>query len=105
MALKISFPRICVALGISDPKELLAHADREAEASESFLEFRLDYLPRPEQAPDIIRATLARHPGCSILATCRRHQNHGKFNGSVEDQIHILEKAIEAGAQAVDVEI
>ena len=49
MALKISFPRICVALGISDPTQLLAHAEREAEANESFLEFRLDYLPRPER--------------------------------------------------------
>jgi 3-dehydroquinate dehydratase/shikimate dehydrogenase len=105
MALKISFPRICVALGISDPKELLEHASREAEASESFLEFRLDYLPRPEQGPDIIRATLSRHPGCAILATCRRHQNHGKFNGGIEDQIRILENAIAAGAQAVDLEI
>ncbi len=105
MALKISFPRICVALGITDPKELLDHAGREAEASESFLEFRLDYLLRPEQGPDIIRATLACHPGCVILATCRRHQNHGKFNGSIEDQIHILESAIAAGAQAVDLEI
>ena len=48
MALKTSFPRICVALGISDPAQLLADAEREAEANESFLEFRLDYLPRPE---------------------------------------------------------
>jgi 3-dehydroquinate dehydratase / shikimate dehydrogenase len=105
MALKISFPRICVALGISDPNLLFEHADREAEASESFLEFRLDYLNRPEQGIDIIRAILARHPGCAILATCRRHQNQGKFNGSIEDQIRILEGGVDAGAQAVDLEI
>ncbi len=105
MALKISFPKICVALGISDPTELLDHADREAEASESFLEFRLDYLPRPEQGLQVMRAILDRHPGCFILATCRRHQNHGKFNGSIEDQIRILEAATEAGANAVDLEI
>jgi 3-dehydroquinate dehydratase/shikimate dehydrogenase len=105
MALRVSFPRICIALGISDPVQLLEYADHEAEASDSFLEFRLDYLSRPEQGLDVIRTVLDRHPGCAILVTCRRHQNHGKFNGSIEDQIRILEAGAEAGAQAVDVEI
>src|SRR5437867_5492676 len=105
MALKISFPRICIALGICEPRQLLETAEREAAANESFLEFRLDYLNRPEQGVDIIRSTAERHPGCAILATCRRHQNHGRFNGSVEDQIRILEASAGAGAQAVDVEI
>jgi 3-dehydroquinate dehydratase / shikimate dehydrogenase len=40
-----------------------------------------------------------------ILATCRRHQNHGKFNGSVEEQFQILNLAVDQGAQSVDVEI
>lgn len=105
MGLRISFPRICVALGICDPVQLLESAQHEAEANESFLEFRLDYLNRPEQGVEIIRSILDRHPGCAILATCRRHQNHGRFNGSVEDQIRILEASSSAGAQAVDVEI
>src|SRR5712692_2027842 len=105
MALRISFPRICIALGISDPVQLFEYADREAVASESFLEFRLDYLSRPEQGLDVIRTVLDRHPGCAILATCRRHQNHGKFNGGIEDQIRILDTAVRCGAGAVDVEI
>src|SRR5438874_4087035 len=105
MALRVSFPRICVALGISDPAQLLESAQREAESNESFLEFRLDYLTRPEQGIAVIREILDRHPGCAILATCRRHQNHGRFNGGIEDQIRILEAAAAAGARAVDVEI
>ena len=105
MALKISFPRICIALGICDPEQLLKSAEHEAEANESFLEFRLDYLSRPEQGIAVIRNIVERHPGCAILATCRRHQNHGRFNGGVEDQIRILEAGAGAGAQAVDVEI
>jgi 3-dehydroquinate dehydratase/shikimate dehydrogenase len=40
-----------------------------------------------------------------VLATCRRHQNHGRFNGSIEDQFKILDAAAEAGARALDVEI
>ncbi len=61
--------------------------------------------PRPNKASPSSASFLAAHPECSILATCRRHQNHGKFNGSVEDQIRILDAAFDAGARAVDVEI
>ncbi|HTR36785.1 MAG TPA: shikimate dehydrogenase [Bryobacteraceae bacterium] len=100
-----SLPRICIAMGFPDAQKLLEHARREVNAGESFFEFRLDYLPAPEQGIAIIRKFLTAHPDCSILATCRRHQNQGKFNGSVEDQIRILNAALEAGARAVDIEI
>jgi len=99
------FPRICIALGFSDVESLLRHARLELEAGERFLEFRLDYLDRPEEGIQAIRALLERYPDCWILATCRRHQNHGRFNGSIEEQIQILEAAMAAGARAVDVEI
>ena len=100
-----SLPRVCIALGLPDPQKLLEHARREVNAGESFLEFRLDYLPSPEQGLTVIRKFLGAHPDCAILATCRRHQNQGKFNGSIEDQIRILNHAVEAGASAVDIEI
>ena len=100
-----SLPRICIALGLADPAKLLEQARREAEAGETFLEFRLDYLERPEEGLQAIHDFLGEHPDCAILATCRRHQNHGRFNGSVEEQLRLLEAAIEAGAMAVDVEI
>jgi 3-dehydroquinate dehydratase/shikimate dehydrogenase len=99
------FPRICIALGFPDAETLLAHARNEYEAGERFFEFRLDYLPKPEQGVAAIRRFLARHADCSILATCRRHQNMGRFNGSIEEQLRILEAAIAAGAKAVDIEI
>lgn len=84
---------------------LLEHARREVAAGETFFEFRLDYLPKPEQGVNAVRRFLAAHPECTILATCRRHQNQGRFNGSVEEQIHILDAAADAGARAVDIEI
>jgi len=92
-------------MGFSDGQKLLENARREVNAGESFFEFRLDYLPTPEQGIALIRKFLYAHPECSILATCRRHQNHGRFNGSVEDQIRILDAALDAGSRAVDVEI
>lgn len=105
MAQKRALPRICIALGLPDLTRLLEHARREAESGETFLEFRLDYLDSPERGAEAIRGFLEQFPECTILATCRRHQNHGKFNGSIEEQLRILDIAINAGAQAVDLEI
>jgi 3-dehydroquinate dehydratase/shikimate dehydrogenase len=105
MAQTRSLPRICIALGLPDVPTMLAHARREVEAGEVFLEFRLDFLDDPARGADSIRGFLDQFPDTIVLATCRRHQNHGKFNGSVEQQLSILDRAVDAGAQAVDVEI
>jgi 3-dehydroquinate dehydratase/shikimate dehydrogenase len=105
MARRTPLPRVCIALGFPDVKSLIGHARQEVEAGESFLEFRLDYLPQPGAGADVIRGFLNQNPECTLLATCRRHQNHGRFNGSIEEQLRILDAAIDAGAKAVDIEI
>jgi 3-dehydroquinate dehydratase/shikimate dehydrogenase len=105
MSQRTSLPKICIALGFAEPGQLQAHARREAEAGERFLEFRLDHLNHPEQGIPLIREFLTEFPDLTLLATCRRHQNGGKFNGSIEEEIRILEAAIAAGAKAVDIEI
>ena len=102
---RISLPRICIALGFPEVESLLAHARQEYDAGERFLEFRLDYLSSPEQGIAALRKFLSRHSDCTVLATCRRHQNHGRYNGSIEEQVRILDAAIKAGAKAVDIEI
>lgn len=86
-------------------RSLLDHARREAEAGESFLEFRLDYLNDPCKGAEQIRGFLDQFPDCIIVATCRRHQNRGKFNGSIEEQLAVLDVAVRHGAHAIDVEI
>jgi 3-dehydroquinate dehydratase/shikimate dehydrogenase len=98
-------PRVCVALGFHDLDRLLENAKREVQEGEQFLEFRIDYLPDPWQGVEAVRRFLSDHPESTVLATCRRHQNRGHFNGSVEEQIRILAAAIDAGARAVDLEI
>jgi 3-dehydroquinate dehydratase/shikimate dehydrogenase len=105
MAQTRPLPRICIALGLPDVPSLLEHARREAEAGEVFLEFRLDFLDCPAKGAEAISQFLDQFPECIILATCRRHQNHGKFNGSIEEQLAILDRAVSNGAQAVDIEI
>ncbi len=49
MAQKRVLPKICIALGLPTLERLLETARREAEAGETFLEFRLDYLAEPEK--------------------------------------------------------
>jgi 3-dehydroquinate dehydratase/shikimate dehydrogenase len=100
-----SLPRICIALGLPDVPTLLAHARREAEAGETFLEFRLDFVDRPHKAAEAIGEFLQQFPESIILATCRRHQNHGRFNGSIEEQLAVLDLAVRQGAHALDIEI
>jgi 3-dehydroquinate dehydratase/shikimate dehydrogenase len=100
-----ALPRICIALGFSNVDELLAHAKSEVASGETFFEFRLDHLNNPADGVEAIRTFLSQNPECTVLATCRRHQNHGRFNGSIEEQIAILDAAVTAGARAVDVEI
>ncbi len=100
-----SLPSICIALGCANPEQLRKQATQEAEAGETLFEFRLDYLPQPRSGIAVIRSFLADHPECVIFATCRRHQNHGRFNGSIEEQIDLLGAAAKAGAKAVDLEI
>jgi len=37
---------------------------------------------------------LEQFPDSILVATCRRHQNHGKFNGSIEEQLAVLDVAV-----------
>ncbi len=105
MAQKRSLPRICIALGLPDVPTLIEHARREAEAGETFLEFRLDFLNQPAKGAAAVRGFLEEFPEVIILATCRRHQNRGRFNGSIEEQLAVLDLAIQNGAHAIDIEI
>src|SRR4051794_31692123 len=98
-------PRVCVALGLPDADKLLEHARREIGSGESFLEFRLDYLRDPAAGIPVITRVLKEQPEAVILATCRLGVNHGRFNGTVDEQVRILSSAARAGARAVDLEI
>ena len=94
MSHKRVLPKICIALGLGEVKSLLEEARREASAGESFLEFRLDYLDRPMAGAEAIAAFLADFPECTVLATCRRQGNHGKYAGTPQEQLSVLSAAV-----------
>ncbi|RXS98170.1 shikimate dehydrogenase [Silvibacterium dinghuense] len=96
--------RICVAIIGSTPEEMLAKAE-EAARENHFLEFRLDYLPKPLLALPKLQTFLCERGDVTAVATCRRVEGGGKFKGSMASELEVLEKAAEAGCHLVDLEI
>ena len=100
-----NLPRLCVALGLSSASQLQRAAEREYKDGNTFLEFRLDYLPDPMAGVEVLRKFRRTYPDVRILATCRHHDASGHFKGSVDQQVKILEQAQQAAATFVDLEI
>jgi len=102
--LPLRMPKVCVAVTGKDPVELIEKAESLIRDN-PFLEFRLDYLPRPGLALPKIRSFFEVYPHAVVIATCRRASNGGKFKGTVAAQLEVLSKAAAAGCQLVDVEL
>ncbi len=102
--LPLRLPRVCLAVIGSDPNEMTETAETLVRDN-PFMEFRLDYLPKPGLAFPRIKRFIETHPGTVVIATCRRVANGGKFRGSIASQLDILGKAAAAGCQLVDVEL
>jgi 3-dehydroquinate dehydratase/shikimate dehydrogenase len=100
----LRLPRVCVAVTGSDPADLAGRAEALVRDN-SFLEFRLDYLPKPALGLPKIKRFSEAHPGHVVIATCRRVANGGKFRGSIASELDILRKAAAAGCQVLDVEL
>ena len=100
-----SLPRICVALGLPTPAQLSRAAEREYKDGSTFFEFRLDHLADPCAGVELLRSFRKKYSDAHILATCRHQQNHGRYRGTTEQQLAILEAAGSAGATALDLEI
>lgn len=104
-ALPDSLPRICVALGVSDTDQLMRIAEAEYKDGNTFLEFRLDYLPQAASGLKVMEAFRNRYPEAQVLATCRHKHGGGRFTGALERQVEVLDAAAKSGAIAVDLEI
>jgi len=100
-----SLPHICVALGFPSAAQLARAAEREYKDGNTFLEFRLDYLPDPAAGIEVIRKLRKSLPDTQILATCRHKRASGHYKGDIEQQFAILQSAAAAGAALLDLEI
>jgi 3-dehydroquinate dehydratase/shikimate dehydrogenase len=84
--------KVCVALTGATVAEMLDKASAAAKET-PFLEFRLDYLDKPAAALPKLRAFLAANTAVTAIATCRRAEHGGKFEGTVAAELDILLKA------------
>jgi len=96
--------KLCVAIVGSTPAEMIDKA-LEAVRENTFIEFRLDYLPNPLAALPKIKQFLSERSEVTAVATCRRAATGGKFKGTIAAELEILEKASSSGCQLVDIEL
>jgi 3-dehydroquinate dehydratase/shikimate dehydrogenase len=101
---RFRLPRVCVPIVGEDPGRIIERAESIVRDN-PFMEFRLDYLSNPLAGLPKLKHFLDLHPEATVIATCRRAVNGGKFKGSGAAQLEVLTKAAAAGFQLVDIEL
>ncbi len=101
---RFRLPRVCLAIVGEDASNIIERAEPMVRDN-PFMEFRLDYLSNPAAGLPKLKHFLDMHPEVTVIATCRRAVNGGKFKGSAASQLEILTKAASAGFQLVDIEL
>ena len=89
-------PLVCATVTGATTAELRANRDRVAGAD--LVEFRLDFVDRP----DVDGALAGRTK--PVVVTCRPEWEGGRFAGSERERLGLLGAALRAGAEFVDVE-
>ncbi len=90
---------ICVSIGRGRHRMMIAEHRHLAEQGVELVELRLDYIRR---AVNLKR--LLRDRPCAVVATCRREQDGGMWQGTEEARQILLRSAIAAGVEYVDLE-
>jgi 3-dehydroquinate dehydratase / shikimate dehydrogenase len=104
VAPRLRVPRLCIAVQGATPAELFSHAEAALKDS-IFIELRLDSLPKPPAVLPELKAFLNRRRDVTVIATCRRKSNGGRFTGSLNAELELLQNAAETGCHVVDLEI
>ena len=90
---------ICVSLTGHTVEEMLRDAARAAKAGADVVEFRVDCMAKPD-----VGALVAKAPVPEII-TCRPTREGGQFAGDEAARLAVLQRAIDLGADYVDVEL
>jgi 3-dehydroquinate dehydratase / shikimate dehydrogenase len=90
---------ICVSIGRSRHKHMLAEHRHLVEQGAKLVELRLDYISTRVN----IQRLLKDRP-CPVIVTVRREQDGGKFTGTEEARLMMLREAIANGVEYVDLE-
>src|SRR5579875_1668975 len=96
--------KICIAITGHSAEEMVEKA-AVALRDTTFIEFRLDYLPKPAAALPELQEFLSQKGAATGSATWRWKDHGGRFEGSNQAALEILLKAAEAGFHLVDIEL
>ena len=88
--------RLCVT--VTAPTMEALRSRRDALSTAELVELRLDAVDRPD-----VRGALEGRTG-PVIVTCRASWEGGEYRGAEEDRLRLLEEALDAGAEFVDVE-
>jgi 3-dehydroquinate dehydratase/shikimate dehydrogenase len=94
--MKLQAGALCVVLTPSTVDEVVSADLSGADC----VEVRLDYLKDPRES---IHVRWDKLP-IPVIATCRGKERGGQFDGTIQDEIKILQYAVENGAQFVDID-
>ena len=100
---KSTFPRIVVSLGAPSLAAIEELVER-TNGSHLAYELRLDHLQDTNDLEGRLHQMLVRLHAPQMIATCRRAEAGGLFQGTVEQQVELLAAAARAGCQQVDLE-
>ena len=104
VAPRLRVAKLCLAVQGATSSELFSRAESALKDS-VFIELRLDWLAKPAAVLPELKAFLHHHRVATVIATCRRKSFGGKFTGSLNAELEILQKAAETGCHIVDLEI
>jgi 3-dehydroquinate dehydratase/shikimate dehydrogenase len=90
---------ICVSIGRSRHKHMLAEYRHLVEQGAELVELRLDYI-----SSRINMQRLVGDRPCPVIVTCRREEDGGKFTGDEDRRLVLLREAIALGVEYVDLE-
>ena len=90
---------ICVSIGRTRHKHIIAEHARLAELGAKLVEMRIDYIGR---AIDFGR--LLKNRPTPVVVTCRRKADGGRWDKSEDERQKVLRTAIVSGAEYVDLE-
>ncbi len=90
---------LCVTIGRSRHKAMIAEYQFLAEQGAELVEMRLDFIGRHI---DLRRLLETRH--CPVVITCRRREDGGRWEKTEQERLMLLRSAIASGVDFVDLE-
>lgn len=96
--------RICGVIAAETAREMRSQVRLGLRKTRT-LELRLDYLRGARERARFLTWIGRARPRAVLIATCRRRQGGGLYNGSLQEQIQILARAARSGCGWCDVEI